>query len=47
METGNFHWFAQMETENGSLFSLVVKPQTVMDDCCFSKRAHICPNTIG
>jgi hypothetical protein len=31
----------QTETENGSLFSLVVKGYTVINDCCFSKRAHL------
>jgi hypothetical protein len=31
----------QTETENISFFSMVGKQQTVIDDCCFSKRAHL------
>jgi hypothetical protein len=33
-----------MEMENGSLFTLVGKRKTVIDDCCFSKRAPSMPN---
>jgi hypothetical protein len=29
------------ETENGSFFCLVGNWQTVIDDCCFSKRARL------
>jgi hypothetical protein len=32
----------QTETVNGRLFSLVSKRYTVINDCCFSKRAHLC-----
>jgi hypothetical protein len=31
----------QTETENGSLFSLVGKRQTTIDDSFFGKRAHL------
>jgi hypothetical protein len=41
-EGANFRLFLQMETENRSLFSLVCKWEMVIDDCCFSKRAHLC-----
>jgi hypothetical protein len=34
--------FLQTETENGSFFTLVGKRLTVIDDCCFSNRAHLC-----
>jgi hypothetical protein len=30
------------ETENGSLLFLVGKRYMVIDDCCFSKHAHLC-----
>jgi hypothetical protein len=30
------------EMENGSLFSLVGKQETVVDNCYFSKRARLC-----
>jgi hypothetical protein len=30
------------ETENGSFFSFFGKRSMVIDDCCFSKRAHVC-----
>jgi hypothetical protein len=50
-ENGNSRLFAanrkrikqsllQIETENVSLFSLVGKGLTVIDDCCLSKRAR-------
>ncbi len=32
----------QTETENGSLFSLVGKGQTVIGNYCFSKLAYLC-----
>ncbi len=32
-------------TENGSLFSLVGKRQTVMDDRCFRKHVHLRSHT--
>jgi hypothetical protein len=31
----------QTKMENGTLFSLVGKRLTVIDDCCFSKHAHL------
>ncbi len=37
-ENSNFRLFAA----NGSLFFLEGKRLTVIDDCCFSKRAHLC-----
>ncbi len=41
-ENRNFRLFAAKENGNGSLFSLVGERQTVINDCCFSKRAHLC-----
>jgi hypothetical protein len=32
----------QTEMENGSLFSLLANDKMVIDDCCFSKCAHLC-----
>jgi hypothetical protein len=37
-ETANFRLFAA--NGNGNLFSFVGKRYTVMDNCCFSKRAN-------
>jgi hypothetical protein len=31
----------EMETENKSLFSMVGEQKSVIDDCCFSKRAYL------
>jgi hypothetical protein len=59
MENGNFCLFAanqngkllavfcKQKMENGSLFSLVSKQQTVNNVCCVSKHACLCVLVFG
>jgi hypothetical protein len=46
-ETANFRLFVANEmedgsTQDGSMFSMVGKRYTSINDLCFSKRAHLC-----